>query len=87
MQDWDTWTQQSGIVANQSRFENDNGWAPGFFNSIANVAGRWVAVTIMGEVTLNIAPHNTHGVLDHGVTLSNDVLSDLQKLKAMLECQ
>jgi hypothetical protein len=45
-------------------------WAPGFFKSIADRNGLWVAETIMGEVTFNMAPRNEHGVLDHGVTLS-----------------
>ena len=45
-------------------------WAPGFFKSIANRDSRWLAETTMGEVTFIIAPRNTHGVLEHGVTLS-----------------
>ncbi|MFI7588678.1 SRPBCC family protein [Spongisporangium articulatum] len=44
-------------------------WAAGLSGSIEFVDGRWRADSPMGAVTVEFAPRNDFGVLDHWVTL------------------
>jgi hypothetical protein len=44
-------------------------WASGLSGSIEQVADAWVAQSPMGPVTIQFAPRNSFGVLDHDVTL------------------
>ncbi|WP_426750325.1 SRPBCC family protein [Myxococcus sp. Y35] len=44
-------------------------WANGLSSAIREVDGRWVADSPMGQVTVQFAPANDLGVLDHDVTL------------------
>lgn len=44
-------------------------WAPGLCTSLEQVDGAWVADSGMGRITLEFAPRNEYGVLDHTVTL------------------
>lgn len=47
-------------------------WAPGLCTSIDRQAdGRWVAESGMGRITIDFAPPNPFGVLDHEVTLED----------------
>lgn len=43
-------------------------WAAGLAGSIELVDGRWVADLAMGRITVEFAPPNPFGVLDHWVT-------------------
>lgn len=43
-------------------------WAPGLCTSIERVDGRWVARMGADLVTIDFAPPNPYGVLDHDVT-------------------
>jgi hypothetical protein len=50
-------------------------WAPGLGTSVEQIGGQWFVETSMGRVGFAFAPRNTHGVLDHEVTLpSGEVL-------------
>ena len=44
-------------------------WAAGLGRSISKIDGRWMAETPNGVVTVEFAPKNALGVLDHTVTL------------------
>ena len=45
-------------------------WAAGLAGaSLDQVDGRWVTDSPMGRVTIDFAPQNAYGVLDHDVTL------------------
>ena len=44
-------------------------WAAGLGRSISKIDGRWMVETPNGVVTVDFAPRNAHGVLDHTVTL------------------
>lgn len=44
-------------------------WASGLAGSIREHDGAWLADSPMGEVRIEMAPRNAHGVLDHDVTL------------------
>lgn len=44
-------------------------WAAGLGRSISKIDGRWMVETPSGVVTVEFAPKNTLGVLDHTVTL------------------
>ena len=44
-------------------------WAPGLGSSIERIDGEWIMESPMGRITLEIAPRNELGVLDHDVTL------------------
>ena len=44
-------------------------WAAGLGRSISKIDGRWMVETPNGVVTVEFAPQNTLGVLDHTVTL------------------
>lgn len=44
-------------------------WAAGLGTSIERTDGRWIADSPMGRVTVDFAPRNDLGVLDHHVTL------------------
>lgn len=44
-------------------------WASGLSTTIEEVDGAWVAESGLGRVTVEPAPHNQYGVLDHVVTL------------------
>lgn len=59
-------------------------WAAGLGGSIRQVDGRWVADSPMGQVTIEFAPSNGFGILDHVVTLpSGDrVLNPMRVLPA-----
>ncbi len=46
-------------------------WAAGLSGSIAHLDGKWVAASPMGRVTVEFAPPNLFGVLDHDVTLES----------------
>jgi len=43
-------------------------WAAGLGRSISKIDGRWMVETPNGVVTVEFAPKNTLGVLDHTVT-------------------
>jgi len=42
-------------------------WAPGFFKSISQQGGRWMAETSLGPMEIRFAEPNPFGVLDHSV--------------------
>jgi len=44
-------------------------WAAGLGRSISKIDGRWMVETPNGVVTVDFAPKNALGVLDHTVTL------------------
>jgi hypothetical protein len=44
-------------------------WAAGLGRSISKIDGRWMVETPTGVVTVEFAPKNALGVLDHTVTL------------------
>lgn len=44
-------------------------WAAGLGRSISKIDGRWMVETPNGVVTVEFAPKNAFGVLDHTVTL------------------
>jgi len=44
-------------------------WAAGLGQSVGQIDGRWIVETASGPATVEFAPHNTLGVLDHTVTL------------------
>ena len=44
-------------------------WAAGLGSSISKIDGRWMVETPNGVVTVEFAPKNALGVLDHTVTL------------------
>ena len=44
-------------------------WAAGLVGSVEQVDGRWVSDSPMGRITIQFAPPNDYGVLDHDVTL------------------
>lgn len=44
-------------------------WASGLSTTIEQVDGAWVADSDLGRVTVELAPDNAYGVLDHVVTL------------------
>jgi uncharacterized protein YndB with AHSA1/START domain len=44
-------------------------WAAGLGRSISRIDARWVVETPSGVVTVEFAPNNAFGVLDHTVTL------------------
>jgi hypothetical protein len=44
-------------------------WAPGLGSAVEQVDGQWFVDTPDGRVSLEFAPHNAFGVLDHDVTL------------------
>ncbi len=46
-------------------------WAAGLGSSISKIDGRWMVETPNGVVTVEFAPPNTLGVLDHTVTLGD----------------
>ena len=46
-------------------------WAAGLGSSISKIDGRWMVETPGGVVTVEFAPANTLGVLDHTVTLGD----------------
>jgi hypothetical protein len=46
-------------------------WAAGLGSSIGKIDGRWVVETPNGPATVEFAPRNTLGVLDHTVTLGS----------------
>lgn len=45
-------------------------WAAGLGSSIELTGGRWVAESPLGQVVIEMAEPNPHGVLDHWVTLA-----------------
>ncbi|HVR52452.1 MAG TPA: SRPBCC family protein [Pseudorhodoferax sp.] len=51
------------------RMENLPAWASGLAAGIEKRDGHWFAASPMGEVRVDMAPHNPFGVLDHEVTL------------------
>lgn len=44
-------------------------WAAGLGSSISRIDGRWLVESAQGVVTVEFAPKNALGVLDHTVTL------------------
>lgn len=64
---------QQTVYAFASRPENVPRWARGLATSIAQVGGEWIGQSPMGRVKVRFAPPNTHGVLDHDVTLESGV--------------
>jgi len=46
-------------------------WAAGLGSSISKIDGRWMVETPSGVVTVEFAPTNNLGVLDHTVTLGD----------------
>jgi len=48
-------------------------WASGLSVSIELVDGQWVAESDLGRITVEFAPDNPYGVLDHVVTLPDGV--------------
>jgi hypothetical protein len=58
------------VYAYASDPANLSQWASGLADtSLALVDGHWVTDSPMGRVTVDFAPQNTYGVLDHNVTL------------------
>ena len=50
-------------------------WAPGLGGAVEDVDGQWFVDSPMGRVGFAFVERNTHGVLDHEVTLpSGDVI-------------
>jgi hypothetical protein len=48
-------------------------WAAGLGRSISRIDGRWMVETPNGVVTVEFAPKNAFGILDHTVTLPDGV--------------
>lgn len=46
-------------------------WATGLGSAIEQVDGEWVAESAMGRLTIQFAPANEFGVVDHLVTLAS----------------
>ncbi|MEO6701833.1 MAG: SRPBCC family protein [Jatrophihabitantaceae bacterium] len=44
-------------------------WAAGLSSSVTEQDGQWVADSPMGQITIEFAPANEFGVLDHAVTM------------------
>jgi hypothetical protein len=44
-------------------------WAPGLGSFVENIDGKWFVETAGGRVGFAFAERNTHGILDHDVTL------------------
>jgi hypothetical protein len=44
-------------------------WAPGLGSSVEQVGGTWMIESPMGRVSVDFAPRNEFGVIDHTVTL------------------
>jgi hypothetical protein len=57
-------------------------WAAGLSSSLEQIDGKWVADSPMGSVTIEFAPRNDFGVLDHTVALPDGtrVLNPLRVL-------
>ena len=49
--------------------ENFPKWASGLASSLQRVGEEWVAETPEGRATVRFSERNSHGVLDHAVTL------------------
>jgi hypothetical protein len=49
--------------------ENFPKWASGLARSLRQVGEEWVAETPQGRATVRFSERNSHGVLDHAVTL------------------
>ncbi|MBO9668155.1 MAG: SRPBCC family protein [Bdellovibrio sp.] len=63
------------VYAFASQPDNMPKWAAGLSRSTMKKSGEvWIADSPMGSVTVKFAPHNSFGVLDHDVTLSNGAL-------------
>jgi hypothetical protein len=57
------------VYAYAARPANLPRWAAGLAGGVERVEGRWVADSPMGRVTVEFAPDNEFGVLDHVVTM------------------
>ncbi|HWT08519.1 MAG TPA: polyketide cyclase [Roseomonas sp.] len=59
----------AAVYAFASQPENLPRWAAGLGSGVMRAGGAWVVDTPLGRLRLRFAPPNTHGVLDHAVTL------------------
>ncbi|AWB92173.1 SRPBCC family protein [Aeromicrobium chenweiae] len=59
----------ASVYAYASDPRNLPAWAAGLSTTISLVEGEWVAESDLGRITVELAPDNSFGVLDHTVTL------------------
>lgn len=53
--------------------ENFPKWASGLGTSLRRAGGEWIAETAEGPVRVQFSERNSHGVLDHSVTLPRGI--------------